>query len=868
MLTTEQEYSANGFVLYRDYEDPYKFYYLPSTDVRIGDNGTKLHYTFYRDSKSVDGNTEFEDGKRMGGFLDMEVELGPNEGELSKINEALKTVVDNYSSELTNYSGDKTLKIVPVPFKDGEVKLTILANDGEGTKTNVTIAGSTKPSLFGKQTAVFSAQLGSMEAEIILNTLQHKANEKATEDEEKKDSKNTKDKKNEDGNSTKYTARSQFVNAAVNYRLDFLGIMPAHNLKVKVNYNAVDDYIKHTFHTDADLDYEGDALDLDLGVNVDVDALFRDLVDSGAIEITHIDYTGEDKGSPLANDPTAMSIVKQLLSCELFEITPLPEEYAGASKTDNVNKILNSVTDTASKIGSMTQSNEKNSGDGKKAEEEKGDAQSNKAKAAKAQVPNPESVKAEVPKAEDTNEPSGDNKAKADAGNGGAEEATDTNHQPTANQPTNGQPTDDQNSKTKVPKQEDGETPVPDKQDPKDGEVSKDVSEGSKKSPESVPWKLNANLAYTYKQRKVTEDKVRTYIFNKSQAQLFSFYAAGSVVPGEDFDPDAQIVVVELGTGEAREITLHFNTKLSWDDYHIKEIIIDFDLGPGKDSDQVVLTKDEPRASRKFFMKDFENNKDMKYTVRWIFDDSSIFVGTGEYKPNENYQGFATEAVSKQLDSRSIFIDESHLGGFIPVEITRSVISFEPEDGFEKADVILTKANSDGTETELRRIPSSQLEKGLNLLVKGDIINDLGAKYFYQMRTSGGSPVYQGVPCSASTLTVNAPKTATKSFDLASPSDGFVKMGLVLGADTFDVVEGLIYVKIEATIEKDGKDGKDFPIIFTKNKPQYLCILNEGEVMKINKVIGKVRNADNDPEYPQTVKEIRMDSPDVLLEVY
>ena len=98
---------------------------------------------------------------RTGGFLTLEVELGPDEQELEQIR-----------SELESASG--TVRLAPVPFINGAVKLVMFGSTGgENQAVDFTVAGSSKPSLIGKQTAVFSLRLGGKEAQIMWSLLKN-----------------------------------------------------------------------------------------------------------------------------------------------------------------------------------------------------------------------------------------------------------------------------------------------------------------------------------------------------------------------------------------------------------------------------------------------------------------------------------------------------------------------------------------------------------------------------------------------------------------------------------------------------------------------------------------------------------------------
>ena len=373
MLSTEFAIEMLGFTLFRDHADKRKYYYLPKGDVRIAEKGKKLNYFAYVDS-SMKGTLE-----EKGGFLTMEVNLGPNKDELNKLKseftkllpyakkQALaekrakgEPVNESEWADEDSISSDTEFVLAPVQFKDGNVKLMVLGEDGssENPLSQVKIVGSVKPSLFGEQTAVFSVRLQGKEADLMYQML-------------------TVSKDNE-----------KYINShiAVVYDLTYKGIEPAHYVKITVDFKYIEDYWNHHFELDANFDMDqkgsgksksssdanqsdstnaakagGDGKDnpnanpnpdtppsagnnaksgsektssnISIVADVDVDVMFKDLINAGAIVIQQIDFLGDNSGNPLsADDPTAINLVKQLLSAELFDPTPLPSEDFSATK--------------------------------------------------------------------------------------------------------------------------------------------------------------------------------------------------------------------------------------------------------------------------------------------------------------------------------------------------------------------------------------------------------------------------------------------------------------------------------------------------------------------------------------------------------
>src|SRR5262249_40436770 len=181
-----------------------QFYYLPSDRARVSDNGRGLEFVVYTENIEDEPNFTLSDD-HAGGFLTLDVELGPSPEE-----------VEQLRSELASVASAGQPKLGEVPFTDGTVNLFILSQTGSsasGAPKNfeVSVAGSTKPSLFGDQRAVFSVRLGGKAANILYETLR----------------------------------KSGDPQAVVTYDLEFLALRPSYNLQVTIDFKQTFSYIRH-----------------------------------------------------------------------------------------------------------------------------------------------------------------------------------------------------------------------------------------------------------------------------------------------------------------------------------------------------------------------------------------------------------------------------------------------------------------------------------------------------------------------------------------------------------------------------------------------------------------------------------------------
>ena len=275
MLYLDTPLTINGITLYRDLLDEKLYYYLP-TDVKIARDEKGLSYAVYVDS-SVHGKDELKDDvKELGGLLSLDVEMGPTDAELSAV-----------ASELAKSVG-QGVKLTPVPFESGTVKLLMFGQDSKNPRENeplqIWFAGTSKPSLMGKHTATFNNALAGVPAQIMLDLL-------------------------------KNTPQTQL---SVAYEMDFMGVIPAYNLEITVDFKATETY----WNNHVDLGVDVDAGEVKVLANADIDSVIRDLLNDGSIIITETDYTKEHRYD--GNVSAQIELVKKLLSTELFNPTAVP----------------------------------------------------------------------------------------------------------------------------------------------------------------------------------------------------------------------------------------------------------------------------------------------------------------------------------------------------------------------------------------------------------------------------------------------------------------------------------------------------------------------------------------------------------------
>jgi hypothetical protein len=293
MLTLEPpQFEIRGVKILRDFSNEEHYWYLPRDQARVADGGRALSFVAY--SEDITRLPDFsQDEDHAGGFLTMEVELGPDPAEVEQIR-----------TELAGRVG-RNVTLSQVPFTDGTVSLFLLSQTGAGSEGTpkgfeVTVGGSTKPSLSGRQAAVFSARLGGKAANLLFETLRSKADPQAV----------------------------------VLYDLQYLAVRPSYHLEVEIDFKETFSYLRHRI-----------GLNL-LVAAVDLDLMTQEMMNDGKITVREVDFTGRgNPGSPIAGEGGILKLVRDLMSQTLFTTVPMPTpEYRALP--DSATRALESASGT------------------------------------------------------------------------------------------------------------------------------------------------------------------------------------------------------------------------------------------------------------------------------------------------------------------------------------------------------------------------------------------------------------------------------------------------------------------------------------------------------------------------------------------
>jgi hypothetical protein len=261
----------NGISVFPDHLDPLQFYYLPmgphfTTDTVNGAPRPRLQLIEYTGSAGT------------GGFINFDVNLGLADGALSDL-----------ANELQRQAKLSQLpRLSPVTFVDGWVKLVILGSQSPvpttapapgaaaaspapsaasttpttGPQFVVKIQNAAKPALYGDNQATFSVQLDQYGATILEKALQ-----------------------------------GTMSPIAVIYSLDFIGLRPAFNVHLSIDWNRVQTYLDNSFSAgflffSSDIEKTVDKLIENQTISIQIDSFVTDAETSTA--------TGSDRDRAVA----------------------------------------------------------------------------------------------------------------------------------------------------------------------------------------------------------------------------------------------------------------------------------------------------------------------------------------------------------------------------------------------------------------------------------------------------------------------------------------------------------------------------------------------------------------------------------------
>lgn len=203
LLLDSRTREIDGITVFPDHADPEQWYYMPLSP----------HLTTARDRVAGVDVPQFlllgfRGDAGNGGFLNFDVNVGASQSQ-----------IDRLAQEIANSENLRNApRLAPVPLEDGSVRLMMLGKASGAIATTGTqdfvlkIDHNAKPALYGANQASFSVRLDQDGFTLMRSCL--------------------------DG---------EILPVAVIYSLDFLGLRPAYNIRLKVDWDRVQKHMDESF---------------------------------------------------------------------------------------------------------------------------------------------------------------------------------------------------------------------------------------------------------------------------------------------------------------------------------------------------------------------------------------------------------------------------------------------------------------------------------------------------------------------------------------------------------------------------------------------------------------------------------------------
>lgn len=290
MLNLDAAVQLRGLTLFRDFNDPRLYWYMPNSP-RLARAGRDplFQLLMYRDDATppASGDTD-----RGGGFLTMTVDLGVPE-----------SVLEAVRSELSSVAGG-AVRLAPVPFESGAVRVTALGvgagsasgfggggggeEGGAATSQRFVeqILGSTKPSMYGDNRAAFSLELSQRGAKLMEASLE------------------------DDGASA----------IAVCYDLEYMGLLPAREVKIVIEYQQSYRYLRNRAQLNT------------LWFKADIDSELERMRQNGSIEIQDVTYGELPPEQATERAQELQTLAKELAQWTFFKPALRPGNVLAADR--------------------------------------------------------------------------------------------------------------------------------------------------------------------------------------------------------------------------------------------------------------------------------------------------------------------------------------------------------------------------------------------------------------------------------------------------------------------------------------------------------------------------------------------------------
>ena len=265
MLLLDDSITIGPLTIYRDHASPSTFHYMPGKVQVVTEDGMLRAQLLRFRGSAPDGTVQ------GGGILSLDVQLARDHAALQA---AQKQLATRFGVEPN---------LVPVLFDHGTARVSVLdfhpADPAAGTNSLFVekVLGTTVPSLFGQQRAIFSARLTPEGSTLIEKALR-------------------------DGSAP----------VLIVYDLEFSGLMPARGVRARVHYQMSYDYLRTRFQANT------------LYFKTDLDREAESLSRKGSIEIEDVDFQGLSPEARARRTEELRTTLSQLMQGLFFQPAASP----------------------------------------------------------------------------------------------------------------------------------------------------------------------------------------------------------------------------------------------------------------------------------------------------------------------------------------------------------------------------------------------------------------------------------------------------------------------------------------------------------------------------------------------------------------
>ena len=276
-------YMINGVSIVPDHADRLQYYYMPLSPrfVTRKDGAIDVPQILL---------IKYRSSTRVGGFADFDVHLGLSEEELATVRQELQ--------RLANL--DELPRLTPAPVVDGSVKLMLfgrMSGDTPGPDDAGFVRAihhSAKPALYADNRAAFSVELDDRGITILDQAM-----------------------------------RGEMAPIGVVYGLDYLALRPAYHVKLKIDWDRVQDIMDKSYGQEG------------LFTSIQIQDTVEKLEDERAIVFEADTFVPEDEGGTIIERrDAAVARVRDMITDAFFEssLDPLREAPDGWDKAKDIIK--------------------------------------------------------------------------------------------------------------------------------------------------------------------------------------------------------------------------------------------------------------------------------------------------------------------------------------------------------------------------------------------------------------------------------------------------------------------------------------------------------------------------------------------------